>query len=401
MTFINHSAFVWALLAVPIVLFYLWRLPPRRHLVGTGFLWEQVFSSAGGQSAWWKVRRPVSLGVQLAVLALVVAGLAEPHARPPRQLVIVIDNSASMNATDAERSRLDEARQRALEHIEAIGPRDQVAILTGGDPLRVACRPTGRLDTLRRALDTVSPTEGPTRVLDAVAIGQRLLDGSPAGRILVLTDGCFDGAADLAGQDDVRLFPVGGRAGNLAITRLDARRDLSDPPKCQVFVEVTSFSDEPVECGVGLELDGKPIDRVPIALETGGRWRQVFEMASTQRGRLTAQLDRPDVLESDNRASVDVPGQPIRQVAAAGQGNLSLEKALEASAGVAADGVSVGSSQWVSESDVRSPAGLTSRTEMDVPGSGGPPLSLWLFPTMAALLLVAAEWHLFQRRWTC
>jgi len=372
MTFINQNAFLWALLAAPIVLLYLWRPPLRRHLVGTGFLWEQVFSSAGGKSASWGGRRPVSLGVQLAVLALLVVALAEPHARPPRRLVIVIDNSASMNATDAKPSRLAEATKQARQHLETIGPGDRVAIITGGDPLRVACRPTGRLDTLQRALDSVSPTEGLTRVVDAVALGQRLLDGSPDGRILVFTDGCFDGAADLDEHYDVRLITVGGSGDNLAITRLTVRRGLSDPLECQVFVEVTSFSDEPAECRVGLELDGKPIDRVPITLDAGGRWRQVFEMVSAEGGRLTARLDRPDVLESDNHASVDVPGQSIRGVVVLAR-----------------------------ESDVRVPSGLAFQTEMDVPGSSGPPLALWLFPTMAALLLVAAEWHLFQRRWTC
>lgn len=68
---------------------------------------------------------------------------------------------------------------------------------------------------------------------------------------------------------------------------------------------------------------------------------------------------------------------------------------------VAGDDASVENSLSASESDVRVPPGLVSQTEMDVPRSSGPPLSLWLFPTMAALLLVAAEWHLFQRRWTC
>lgn len=382
MTFINHSAFLWALLAVPIVLVYLWRLPPRRHSVGTGFLWQQVFSTAGGRSAWWGFRRPVSLCVQLAVLGLLVVALAEPHARRPRRLVIVIDNSASMSATDGEPTRLAEASKRARQHLRAVGPRDQVAIITGGDPLRVVCRPTGRADTLLQALEAVSAGEGSTRVLDAVALARRLLDDSPDGRILVFTDGCFDGAVELARRDSVRLVTVGGPGDNLGITRLGVRRTLYDPVKCQVLIEVRSFGDEPVECGVEVEMDGRPTKRVPITVAAGGRWQQVFEMSCAEEGRLTARLDRSDILEGDDRASVDVPGPAIRQVALA-------------------DDTSVGSSGSAGESDVRAPAELVSRPEMNVPDSSRPPFCLWLVPVMAALVLVAVEWHLFQRRWTC
>lgn len=83
MTLLNPNALFWALLAVPIVLLYAWRARPRRHSVATGFLWERVFPKARGRSTWWTLRHLMSLGVQLAVLALLVLALAEPVASPP------------------------------------------------------------------------------------------------------------------------------------------------------------------------------------------------------------------------------------------------------------------------------------------------------------------------------
>ena len=57
---------------------------------------------------------------------------------------------------------------------------------------RVACGLTADRRVLNRALDAVEPTDGPTRIADAVELARRLLAGHPNGQIEVLTDGCDD-----------------------------------------------------------------------------------------------------------------------------------------------------------------------------------------------------------------
>ena len=70
--FLRPRALLWILLAVPVVVFYLRSLRARRRAVGTGFLWRQVFSDGHAGSAWRRWRRPVSLAVQLTLLAMLV-----------------------------------------------------------------------------------------------------------------------------------------------------------------------------------------------------------------------------------------------------------------------------------------------------------------------------------------
>jgi hypothetical protein len=74
----NPTALWLALLAVPIVLFYLVSTRPRRQLVATGFLWARAVQVQRVRSWWRPWRQPVSLVVQLAVLALVVVAAAGP-----------------------------------------------------------------------------------------------------------------------------------------------------------------------------------------------------------------------------------------------------------------------------------------------------------------------------------
>lgn len=370
MTFTNPKALILAALAVPVVLLYLRRVRPARRSVATGFLWEQVFGASERRSAWWPYRHPVSLCVQLAVLAMLVLALAGPRVHAPATLVLVIDNSASMSATDASPSRLDRAKELARERVATLGRDDRAAIVTVADAIRLRSALTNRPGLLEPALSGIEPTREGSRVWEAVSLARRLLHGRPSRKIVVFSDGCFHGAAELAGQDDVELVVVGQRTDNLAITRLEARRSLADPLPCQVLAEVTSYASEPTACRLALEREGKPIDAVPIEFDSAGRWQHVFEMTASEGGRLDARLDRPDVLLEDNRASARVPPCPADDVALV-----------------------------TAESDLRVPAGLVAEGQQLALCAPGPPL--WLLLAAAALVVVVAEWFLFQRRWTC
>lgn len=333
MTIINYQALIYLALAVPIAVLYLWRVRPRRRSVGLGFLWEEVLRKDGAEghrSAWWTLRRPVSLGIQLSILTLIAVAAAEPVFPPPEQLVLVVDDSASMQATDAKPTRFDQAKQLAGRYVDTLGYRGQIAVISGGDPLRVHCPLTGRQDTLRESLAKLEPTGGKTRVSDAVDLGRRMSTGRPNAGIIVLSDGCFDEAIELARQEDVQFLPIGTAGDNVAITALEARRCTTDPSKCQVLVEVTAFSDKPVERKLTIEFGDRPIDEQPIGLTASGHWKQVFEMTTAQGGLLTARLDQSDALASDDTASVVVPDSRVRPVVLVTDGNLYLEQSLKA-----------------------------------------------------------------------
>jgi hypothetical protein len=83
----NPEALWWALLAVPIAFLYLTRTRPRRHPVATGFLWAQAVDEQKLRSRWRPWRQPVSLLLQLTVLALIVLSMAGPAAEETWLLV--------------------------------------------------------------------------------------------------------------------------------------------------------------------------------------------------------------------------------------------------------------------------------------------------------------------------
>src|SRR5262245_60437571 len=115
MSLANPSALLWAALAVPIIIFYILKIRLRRVPVSTSIFWRQIFEEKKPRSLWQKLRHLLSLLAQLAILLLLVGALAEPffsgELMRARRVVLVIDNSASMNATDMQPSRLQKAKE--------------------------------------------------------------------------------------------------------------------------------------------------------------------------------------------------------------------------------------------------------------------------------------------------
>lgn len=80
MAFAHPEAWLWALLAVPLILIHSWKRRPRIVNVSAIFLWRQVLDSGPSRVWRWRAQRCVWPGVDLFVLVLIVAAMAEPVA---------------------------------------------------------------------------------------------------------------------------------------------------------------------------------------------------------------------------------------------------------------------------------------------------------------------------------
>jgi hypothetical protein len=335
MSLVNPMALTLAGLAVPIVVCYILKIRLRRVPVSTLLFWQQIFEETKPRSLWQHLRHLLSLLLQLAFLSLLVFALADPIFRwqqaRARRLVLVVDNSASMNAHDILPSRLAAAKAEGRRLIDGLRLGDELAIIAAEAIPRVVCGSTDHQRTLRAALESIAATEGPTRVVESVALARRLLSGSEKLRkVVVLSDGSFDGAALLLKQSDVELVTLGKPTANVGITRLAARRSLLDPIGYEILVEVANASDEPASFRLELDLAGDPIDVVPLTLAAGERTVSMFDKTSAEGGRLRAHIDRPDALEADNTAWAILPRRSRQKVTLVTPGNLFLEKVFEA-----------------------------------------------------------------------
>src|SRR5690606_15281051 len=117
----------------PIIIFYMLKLRRRPARVSSLLLWQQVVQDRQANAPWQRLKRNLLLLLQLLILALLVLALARPYLNVPAEVqgnvVILLDASASMQATDVSPSRFAAAQAEALALIERLGANDAVSLL--------------------------------------------------------------------------------------------------------------------------------------------------------------------------------------------------------------------------------------------------------------------------------
>ena len=135
--FANPSGWWWAALAIPIALLYVLKIRLRRQPVSTLLFWDQIFDEKKPRSWWQRLRHLLSLLLQLAFLMLLVSALVDPlwswQKKRQRRIALIVDNSASMQATEGENStRLAAAKRAANALVRSLRSGDRMAVLSAG-----------------------------------------------------------------------------------------------------------------------------------------------------------------------------------------------------------------------------------------------------------------------------
>jgi Ca-activated chloride channel family protein len=192
---------LFGLVAIPL-LWMLWRLNDQRRATGAA-AWANPALVPNLISERPGLRRTIPLALLLLALTALVVGAARPHAnvRVPRKeatVVLAIDVSRSMTATDVRPSRLAAAQHAASSFLTKIPSRYSVGVVGFGTRAFVALPPTTDRALAQDALTSLRPSEG-TAIGDAVALATRLgqkqrADGVvPPASVLVISDGAPDG----------------------------------------------------------------------------------------------------------------------------------------------------------------------------------------------------------------
>lgn len=335
MSFANPTALAWFALALPVLVFYIMKLRLRRVPVSTVMFWQRIFEDKRPRSIWQRLRNLWSLLLQLLFLSLLVLAIGQPvfdwEILEARKVVLVIDNSASMSADDGDPTRLDTARKASLRLVDRLRSRDAMAVVSAGTSPRVLTGLTNHQRTLRQAIEGLPETDGSTQVAAAVKVARRLLAGAAKRKIIVVSDGCFPNADDVLDADDVRFVRVGKETPNAGITRFQVRRSAVDVLGYEILTEVRNHSDARVSLRFELELEGLPVDVVPLELEANGTWRKVFQKASSRGGRVVARLHGDGGhLPADDEAWGILPRREPQPVTLVSEGNHFLQMVFAA-----------------------------------------------------------------------
>ena len=159
-----------ALIGVPLALIGYLLVQRRRSRYVVRFTNVDLLANLVPKTPAW--RRHVPPALYLAAMAALVIALARPSAmvavpREDATIILTIDTSGSMLATDVAPSRLASAKQAAATFVDQLPPTFQVGLVTFATSAGVAVRPTTDRAEIHAALDSLV-ADGGTALGDAI-----------------------------------------------------------------------------------------------------------------------------------------------------------------------------------------------------------------------------------------
>lgn len=337
MSFLTPLGFLGALLAAPIVLLYMLRLRRTELLVSSTFLWEQVLQDNEANTPWQRLRRNLLLLLQLLILALLVFALARPFVVVPSvsqgQIVLLLDASASMSATDTpDGTRFARAQAQTLEIINTLSDTDAMTLIRVAEVPEVLVPQTNNRALLRDALNAAQPSNAPADWGAALTLAAGTA-GAQAFTLVIVSDGGLGDISVLPIVDaELRYVPVGEHGGNVAISALATLAQAGQPP--QLFAQLNNYGDTPAEIIFSLSVDGElfsaerytlePQARLPITSDALPAGFGVLEASITAAAGSATQ----DALSLDNQAWAVAESGAALEALLVSDGNRFLDRVL-------------------------------------------------------------------------
>ena len=310
------------LLFVPAVLaMYLLKLRRDETVVPSTLLWTRLVADVEANAPWQRLRRSLLLLLQLLLVGILALLAARPFLERPaglaRDVVLVLDTSASMAATDVTPSRLEAAKAAALDALRDLPTGGVVSVIAADRTARIVVNETTDLGRVRQALTTIQPSNASGDLGDALELAGKLAARSADAQILVATDGAL--ATPVTGTVDapIKVLAVGRSHRNQAIVALAVRTSPSAVTR-SVFISIANLDLEYAQRRIELRGPDGLIEVRDVQLDPQARADVVIDDVPADVGTLEVRLvgsdpavtAAPDDLATDDTAWAVVPAQP-------------------------------------------------------------------------------------------
>lgn len=332
MDFLTPLAFALTALLPIIVALYFLKLRRTEQRVSSTYLWRTLVRDTAANAPWQRLQPNLLLLLQLLFVIALIVALARPStsssAVASSHLILVLDTSASMGATDVKPNRLGQAVAHARQLIQSLPASARVTLIDAGAPVRVPVSGATERGVVLEELGALRPGLSGTDMSSALTLAAAVAANEPDAQVVILSDGHFTLPGNFSLPARAEFVPVGQTGANQAIGAFSLTGETSGRT-LTAFVQLINYADEPmtrrlvVRDGNGLlaaarDLNLPPHQSQPVTLPD----------LPVGNGMYQAQLDGADYLALDDRAWAVAPGRDKARVRVVTTGNRFLETAL-------------------------------------------------------------------------
>jgi Ca-activated chloride channel family protein len=259
-------------LIIPIILaFYFMRPKRQERVIGSTLLWQQAMQEMQASKPWQRLRLTPLLLLQLLAAVVIVLVLTRPAIFSTSSIsgdtIIILQSSASMQATDVSPTRFDEAKNRIEDFISNLGSNDRLSLITMARTPQVLIAESQDKARLTAALQDAQVSNQDADLEQALSLASSLAEGRSNVQVLVIGDGhVMNPDRVLTLSFPVRYLSIGTDTPNAALLALSSRT-LSG--NLIAFAQVANYSHQVRAIPVELYADSRLIGVRTISLAAG------------------------------------------------------------------------------------------------------------------------------------
>ncbi len=316
---------LWFLSAIPlIIMMYILKQKFEEKEISSVYLWQQVLKDIEVNTPWEKLKKNLLLLLQLLTALLLIFALADPFLQlrgtDYSNLIVVIDNTGSMNAVYNQSTRLAKAKDLAAALVKNSATGTQITVISSGKQPKVELNnTTDKLEALRK-INAIKSTNSSGDINDAVSLVKALSKQALTYKAAFYTDS----GVNLEGING-ELVSVSKPVDNVSLDMIT--HTLKDG-KLKLLIRLTNHGSTAITKEVTVYGNENVFDIKSLELKAGETKTFMSEGEGKAVTYVWAEINSSDGLQSDNMVFDIVKPSELQKVMLVSQSNLFIEKAF-------------------------------------------------------------------------
>ncbi len=311
----------------PVIMLYILKRKYKEEVISSSLLWKEVYKNTRANTPWEKFKKNIMLLLQIIIILFIILALMKPFlnfgGKSYKNIIMVIDNSASMNTLYDDKSRLEQGKELAKEYLNGIKDGTNTYIISYDNTSNLLLNGDFNKDKARSIIDNIMPSYASGDISEVTSFVKAIGEGiGEEYEALIFTD------------KEISLQDINGKIIYLANSGLNGSIDnishkfIED--KVKVIATVTNNGDSVYEGDFSL-YEGDELSKVEaVNLQVGESITLSFELDNINSEYLKGELSRKDILVEDNTYYHVISENKINKVLLITKENVFLEKAFGA-----------------------------------------------------------------------
>lgn len=317
---------LFLLITIPLlILLYILKRKYREEVISSTLLWNEVYKNTRANTPWEKLRKNIMLLLQIIILLLLIFSLMRPFlnfgGKTYKNIILVIDNTASMAAEYGDWTRLEEAKKLAMEVLSSTKDDTNTYIISFDGNSNLLQNGDFNKEISNEIISSISQSYNTGEINEILSFVKAIGEGiEEEYEVIAITD------------KDFSLGDVNGKVVSLANSGINASIDnvshkfLED--KIRVIATITNRGSGEYSGDFSL-YDGEELISVEaLDLKEGDNKTLTFDLPSIKSEVLRGELSRKDMILEDNTYNHVIGKKKVNKVLIVTEENLFLEKAF-------------------------------------------------------------------------